>query len=147
MLGCVNEINSGERPSLDDLVVEFFANLLRMLNKIMNTAQLHIKLYFFSNGYVTRIQHKTVFKKNTYLFDTYLLLLHGHAYKVHVIKKTPKADLYHERNKIKSEQTCLYAKLKPFNDVAKFVKRVKSTTFILLAPLYFFYCLEIFLCV
>lgn len=38
MLGCVNEINSGERPSLNDLVVEFFANLLRMLNKIMNTA-------------------------------------------------------------------------------------------------------------
>lgn len=69
-----------------------------------------------------------------------------HAYTVHVIKK-PKADLHHERNKIKSEQRCLYAKLKPFNDVAKFVKRVKSTTFIVLAPLYFFYCLEfIFFC-
>lgn len=25
MLGCVNEINSGGRPSLDDLVVEFVA--------------------------------------------------------------------------------------------------------------------------
>lgn len=46
MLGCVNEINSGERPSPDDLVVEFFAKLFCMLKKIMNTAQLHIKVYF-----------------------------------------------------------------------------------------------------
>lgn len=37
-LGCVNEINSGERPSLDDLVVIFFAKLLCMLNRNMNTA-------------------------------------------------------------------------------------------------------------
>lgn len=146
MLGCVNEINSGGRPSLDDLVVEFVAKLLCMLNKNMNTAQLHIKLYCFRNGYVTSIQHKTVFKKNTYLFDTYLLLLHVHAYKEHVIKKNPKADLHHERNKIKFEQRCLYAKLKSFNDVAKIVQRVKSTTFILLAPFYFFYCLEFFFC-
>lgn len=87
---------------------------------------------------------KQYLKKNTYLFDTYLLLLHVHAYKVHVIKKNPKADLHHERNKIKSKQICLYAKLKSFNDVAKIVKRVKSTTFILLAPFYFFYCLEFF---
>lgn len=83
-------------------------------------------------------------KKKPYLFDTYLLLLHVHAYKVHVIKKKPKADLHHERNKIKSEQRCLYAKLKPFNDVAKFVKRIKSITFILLAPLYFFLLFRLF---
>lgn len=38
MLGCVNGINSGGRPSLDDLVVEFVAKLLCMLNKNMNTA-------------------------------------------------------------------------------------------------------------
>lgn len=61
MLGCVNEINSGGTPSLDDLVVEFVAKLLCMLNKNMNTAQLHIKLYCFRNGYVTSILHKTVF--------------------------------------------------------------------------------------
>lgn len=105
MLGCVNEINSGGRPSLDDLVLEFFAKLLCMLNKNMNTAQLHIKLYFFSNGYVTSIQHKTVFKK-TYLSDTYLLLVHVHAYKVYVIKK--KADLHHKRNKIRTKMSKLH---------------------------------------
>lgn len=87
---------------------------------------------------------KQYLKNTTYIFDTYLLLLHVHAYKVHVIKKKPKADLHHERNKIKYEEICLYAKLKSFNDVAKIVKRVKSTTFILLAPFYFFYCLEFF---
>lgn len=87
MLGCVNEINSGERLLLDDLVVEFFVNFLCMLNKIMNIVQFYIKLYFFSNGYVICIQYKIVLKKNIYLFDMYLLLLYGYVYKVYVIKK------------------------------------------------------------
>lgn len=36
MLGCVNEISSGERLLFDDLVVIFFVKFLCMLNRNMN---------------------------------------------------------------------------------------------------------------